>query len=36
MCLIKYVDHEEIFFWPPDVGVAVLVCLCYQKGGNLF
>ena len=24
--LVKYEDYEEIFFLPPDVGVAVLVC----------
>ena len=27
MCLQKYEDYEEIFFLPPDVRVAVLVCL---------
>ena len=27
MCLVKYEDYEEIFFLPPEVGVAVLVCL---------
>ena len=26
ICLIKYEDYEEIFFLPPDIGVAVLVC----------
>ena len=25
--LVKYKDQEEIFFLPPDVGVAILVCL---------
>ena len=27
MCLVKYEDYEEVFFLPPDVGVAVLICL---------
>ena len=27
ICIIKYEDYEEIFFFPPDVGFAVLVCL---------
>ena len=28
ICLIKYEDYEGIYFFlPPDVGVAVLVCL---------
>ena len=24
ICLVKYEDYEEMFFLPPDVGVAVL------------
>ena len=24
---VKYEDYEDIFFLPPNVGVAVLVCL---------
>ena len=27
ICLEKHKDYEEIFFLPPDVGVAVLICL---------
>ena len=27
ICLVKYEDCEDIFFLPPNVGVAILVCL---------
>ena len=27
ICLIKYKDYEEIFFLPPNIGVAFLVCI---------
>ena len=27
ICSIKYEDYEVIFSLPPDVGVAILVCL---------
>ena len=27
MCSVKYEDYEEMFFLPPDVGVAIIVCL---------
>ena len=35
ICLIKYKDQKEIFFLPPKVAVAVLVCLrSYQEQGK--
>ena len=30
LLMIKYEDYEEISFLPPDIGVAILVCLRSQ------
>ena len=27
ICLIKYENYEEIFVLPPDVGVAISICV---------